>query len=134
MVQNRLMPPDTHPRDPFRAASSTDVARAVFHAVIAVLFTVPMWIFAFRAVHQWGLGPTHKWVAGAIWSAALSSAMIWGVPAAAVLFRWRQRILRHPERPPTALVRTYATSQALGIVLGLPFLLWFGVRMMAAFF
>ncbi|HUQ71128.1 MAG TPA: hypothetical protein VM165_16495 [Planctomycetaceae bacterium] len=116
-------------RDPFGPASTIDVIRAVFHAIVAGLFTVPMWILVIRFYREWP-----EFVGQSIWLIGWSSLIVWCVPGAAVLFRWRQQIYRHPERSPSSLVRTYATAQMLGVLLATPLLLWFGVNMLPWFF
>jgi len=116
-------------RDPFGPATTLDVIRAVFHALVASLFTVPMWIVVIRFYRD-----SPRFVEESVWLIIASSLIVWSVPAAAVLLRWHQQIYRHPERCPSSLVRTYAASQMLGVLLATPLLLWFGTRMFPWFF
>jgi hypothetical protein len=123
-------------RDPFRSASFADWGRAGFHALIALLFTLPMWIVLGRwsNVLMPGTGfpgsnvfdPSEPFPRELLWLISAANVVIWGVPILAVMYRWRQQIWRHPERPRSSLVRTYAYSQAVAIALALPFLCWFG--------
>jgi hypothetical protein len=115
-------------QNPFGPATTLDIVRAVFHAMVAGLLTVPMGIFVIR-FRDWPESIEHT-----VWLITWSSLIVWGVPGAADLFRWRQQIYRHPERSPSSLVRTYAASQMLGVLLATPLLLWFGLRMRPFFF
>lgn len=112
-------------RDPFGPATTTDIIRALFHALVAGLFTAPMWILVLQLVRGWPelLGNTY-------WLIAASNGIVWGVPFVTVVYRWRQQIYEHPERSPSALIRTYAYAQMAGVLSALPILLWFGWGML----
>jgi len=116
----------------------------VFHAVIAVLFTAPMWMLLGRwsGVLLPGTGfpggsvfDRSEWIPReTLWLITLSNVVIWGIPLVTVFYRWRQQIWQHPERPRSSLVRTYAYSQAVAIALALPLLCWFGSMLQWMFF
>jgi len=117
--------------------------RAAFHALVAALFTVPMWIIVGRFTFLFpGTGfpttslfdPSEPIPRQTIWLIAISNAIIWGVPLVVVVYRWRQQIVHHPERTRSSLVRTYAYSQAAAIALALPVLCWFGLMLKWMFF
>ena len=117
-------------RTPHRSTSTTDLLRALFHLIVALSFTVPMWVFAIRFRDHWHVIDAN----GIPWLITASNGVIWGVPLLVVAYRWRQQALRPPGHDSTSLVRTYAYSQVVGVLLALPLLLIFGSRLMRFFF
>ncbi len=98
--------------------------RAIFHAFIAALFTVPMWILLFR-YRALGLGWTDGIAREFLWSISLANVIVWGTPLLMVGWQWRQQAYAMPGSSSTALIRTYALWQAVGILAAIPVLIHF---------
>lgn len=116
----RELDPIDRLRESRAATNAIDVVRCVFHALIATLFTVPMWITV------WRLFSAPELLDGLVWLIALANGLVWGYPIVVLISTWRQQVF-HPQRQrPRSLIRTFSQAQMVGILLAVPLLLWFG--------
>lgn len=118
----RRLEPIVRLRESRATTNSIDVVRCAFHALIATLFTVPMWIIV------WRLSSHPEQLRGLVWLIAFANGVVWGYPIVVLIYAWRQQVFDPQRSPPRSLVRTFAQAQMVGILLAVPLLLWFGWR------
>lgn len=111
-------------RRPVRGSLTRDTVRAAMHALIAALFTLPMWIVLLR-YRALGLGWTDAFARQFLWSISLANVIVWGTPLVMVGLQWRREAYALPGAPLSRLIRSYALWQAIGILAALPVLLYF---------